>query len=353
MARAGIPKMHATPPLVPRLRPFAHLGAILLLAMLACSAHAASEKQSPSKTKSAARIDLRPKLLPGQMRRYQIELQTITNTKSSGIVSDPQGPSRLAVTWDATIRLEALGVAFSPGAETNPLVGPLRVRTTYEHSAATVRSESPDPQAENIEQKYKRLEGHAIEFTVGTDGHVSDVRGLEGVIDDEQVRKAAEQWMAQVSGPSIAADGVAVGQTWNSSQSADSMPIAGMIWRSNSTYLRNEPCRPAESAPSDSPGETCAVILTRQSIFPRKQLRDPTPEDYRRNGLRTSGRWSGSGESLSYISLQTHAAVSVTQDSAQQIDFTVTNSSGKSIRYAGTIETHSRVALLPPAADSP
>jgi len=42
--------------------------------------------------------------------------------------------------------------------------------------------------------------------------------------------------------------------------------------------------------------------------------------------------------------------VSVTQDSSQQIDFTVTNASGHSIRYAGTIETHSRVALLPPEA---
>jgi len=79
-------------------------------------------------------------------------------------------------------------------------------------------------------------------------------------------------------------------------------------------------------------------------------MRDPTPEDYRRNGLRTSGRWTGSGESLSYVSLQTHSAVSVTQDSAQRIDFTVTNSSGRSIRYAGNIETHSRVKLLPPDA---
>jgi hypothetical protein len=228
----------------------------------------------------------------------------------------------------------------------------MRIRTTYEHSAASVKSDSPDPQAEDIERRYSRLQGQVIEFTVGTDGHVSDVHGLEGVIDDDQVRKAAEEWMAQVSLPAIAAEGVAVGQTWNSAQPANSMPLAGMIWRSNSSYLRNESCRPADSTPSASSGELCAVILTRESVLPRKQLRDPTPDDYRRNGLRTSGRWSGSGESLSYISLRTHSAVSVTQDSAQQIDFEVTNSSGKSIRYAGTIETHSRVALLPPAADS-
>ena len=304
--------------------------------------------QSRSKVPSSPRIDLRPKLVPGQTLRYRIQLQTVTDTKRTGAISDPQGPSRLAVTWDATIKLEVLGAASTPGAQINPLAGPMRIRTTYEHSAASVKSDSPEPEGENIEQTYKRLEGQAVEFTVGTDGHVSDVRGLDGVIDDDRVRQAAEQWMEQVSGPAGAPQTVALGQSWNSAQSATSMPLAGMTWRSNSSYLRDEPCRPADPNAPAVPDELCAVILTRQSVLPQKQLRDPTPEEYRRNGLHTSGRWSGSGESLSYVSLRTHAAVSVTQDSAQQIDFTVTNASGNSIRYAGNIETHSRVELLPP-----
>lgn len=321
--------------------------------MLAFSPAPALWAQSASKLAPASRIDLRPKLVPGEMLRYRIQLQTITDTKRSGAISDPQGPSRLAVTWDATIKLEVLGVAFTRGAETNPLTGPLRIRTTYERSAASVKSDSPDPEGENIEQTYKRLEGQAVEFTVGADGHVSDVRGLDGVIDDDRVRQAAEQWMEQVSGTAGAPQNVALGQTWNSAQSATSMPLAGMTWRSNSSYLRNEPCRPGDPDAPAVPDELCAVILTRQSVLPQKQLRDPTPEDYRRNGLHTSGRWSGSGQSLSYVSLRTHSAVSVTQDSAQQIDFTVTNASGNSIRYAGTIETHSRVELLPrDASDS-
>jgi hypothetical protein len=131
------------------------------------------------------------------------------------------------------------------------------------------------------------------------------------------------------------------------------MPLAGLVWRSNSTYVRNESCRPADVPASADAGELCAVILTRQSVDPRKQLRDPTPEDYRRNGLHTSGSWTGSGESLSYVSLQTRLVVSVTQDSSQQIDFAVTNPTGQSIRYAGKIETHSRVALLPPSDGAP
>jgi hypothetical protein len=124
-----------------------------------------------------------------------------------------------------------------------------------------------------------------------------------------------------------------------------------MVWRSNSTYLRNESCRPADTSAASK--ESCAVILTRQSVLPRKQVHDPTPDDYRRNGLHTAGTWTGSGESLSYVSLETHVAVSVTQDSSQQIDFTVTNAEGASIRYAGHIDTHSRVELLPPEGGGP
>jgi hypothetical protein len=346
---------------------YGRTGCISLIAaatLFAYSATAASQAQPNSKV-SPQRVDLRPRLTPGEVLRYQIQLQTVTDTKRTGAISDPQGPSRLAVTWDATVRLEVLGVTDSPNAASlppkaaggktagsKPAAVPLRIRTTYEHSAASVKSDSPDPQADDIEQSYKRLEGQVIEFTVGSDGHVFNVHGLESIFDDDEVRKAAEQWMAQVSGPAIGAAGVTVGQSWNSAQSATSMPLAGMVWRSNSTYLRNEPCRPAEPA-SASSEELCAVVLTRQSVLPQKQLRDPTPEDYRRNGLHTSGHWTGSGESLSYLSLQSHSSVSVTQDSSQQMDFTVTNASGDSIHYAGTIETHSHVALLPPAASGP
>jgi hypothetical protein len=359
--------MHRISPITALLRRVAR-GSLLSIGLtLAYSAHAglwaqsSSKSAPPSPRPSSLRIDLRPKLVPGAVLRYQVQLQTITDTKRSGAVSDPQGPSRLVVTWDATVRLEVLGAAGAPaasspapkavagksaGAESNPSA-PMRVRTTYERSVATVKSDSPDPEAEDTEQRYARLQGQVIEFTVGTDGHVSDVHGLEAVLDNDQARKAAEQWMAQVSAPAIARQGVALGQSWNSAQPANSMPLAGMVWRSVSTYLRNESCRPAEPAAAPPSQELCAVILTRQSVLPQKQARDATPDDYRRNGLRTSGHWAGSGESLSYVSLQTHSAVSVTQDSTQQIDFNVTNSSGYTVRFAGTIETHSRVALLP------
>lgn len=372
-------KLHARSLLIIYWRAIGYFRLLLAFALVSLPVAFAAPQSGPKRPASASeRVDLRPKLVPGEVLVYQIQLQTITSTKPTGAISDPQGPSQLAVTWDATVKLEVLGeVAQTPAAPPEakpasgksqgvqaarpsasaaapiaaPLAAPLRIRTTYEHSAASVKSDNPDPQSDEIEAQYAKLDGRVLEFTIGTDGHVSDVQGLENVFENNQVRQAAEQWMLQVSAP-VAPGGVAVGQSWNSAQPAVSMPLAEMMWRSTSTYTRNESCRPADSIPAASQ-ESCAVILTRQSVLPRKQLRDPTPDDYRRNGLHTSGTWTGSGESLSYVSLDTHVAVSVTQDSTQQIDFTVTNAEGASIRYAGGIETHSRVELLPPDGGGP
>src|SRR5580700_12188734 len=182
----------------------AFLCLLLAIWMMGHSAGAGSQSQSRSKTLPSPRIDLRPKLVPGEVLRYQVQLQTVTDTKRTGAISDPQGPSQMAVTWGATIKLEVLATpeplaASSPPSKpaenkktgagsTGPSI-PLRIRTTYEHSAANVKSDSPDPQAEDIEQSYKRLEGQMIEFTIGTDSHVSDVHGLEGIIDDDKVRQ--------------------------------------------------------------------------------------------------------------------------------------------------------------------
>jgi len=367
-------KLHSRSLLTIRSRPVGYFCLLSALALVYAPLALAAPQSGP-KPSAAPHVDLRPKLVPGEVLVYQIQLQTITDTKPTGAVSDPEGPSRLAVTWDATVKLEVLGelaqtptappapkpatgksdggqAARRPTPAAAPLAAPLRIRTTYEHSAASVKSDSPDPQSDEIEARYAQLDGRAIEFTVGTDGHVSEVHGLDNVFENDQVRQAAEQWMLQVSSPALAPGGVAIGQSWNSAQPAVSMPLAEMVWRSNSTYLRNESCRPTDTSAAASK-DSCAVILTRQSVLPRKQLHDPTPDDYRRNGLHTAGTWTGSGESLSYVSLETHVAVSVTQDSSQQIDFTVTNAEGASIRYAGNIETHSRVELLPQEGDGP
>ena len=73
--------------------------------------------------------------------------------------------------------------------------------------------------------------------------------------------------------------------------------------------------------------DTCAVILTHYEITRRGSARsDATPDDYRRNGLRTSGSWTGSGESLDSISLSAGLLVNSTQTGTQEMAYDIVSS---------------------------
>ena len=170
---------------------------LLIALLVTADARAVPQSQPQSQTKKAApHIVLRPRLVSGEVMRYQIEFQTTSETTRGGIVRDAQA-SQLVVTWDALVRLEVMGEAAETGAAATPGSGPraavsartgaspkpasargIRLRTTYEKSVATVKSDTPDPEEENIEAAYAHLEGLSIVFTLGSDGHVSDVRGL-------------------------------------------------------------------------------------------------------------------------------------------------------------------------------
>jgi hypothetical protein len=307
----------------------------------------------PRKTQSrslATRVKLQPRLVPGEVMRYQIELETESAMKHSGAIQDPEGPSQLVVTWDATVRLEVLGAADASAPAS------IRVRTTYEKSSAAVSSDTPDPNADGIKKQYDNLQGLSFEFTLAENGQVSAVHGLEGIITDDKARVAAEEWMRQLSGSSsFPAAGIVPGQHWNSEQAADSMPLNGLSWRTDSTYLRNEPCRPAtpNGSPATISGDTCAVILTDLSLDTKHVPKDPTPDDYRRNGMRTSGNWIGSGESLTYVSLNSGWVVSATQNGTEQMDVTVLKAGEDSVHYAGTVRTRSSVSLSLPDLSGP
>ncbi len=358
--------------------PCAALAILLAIANQAPAAAQSQPKHSKKKnepaTAAAARPMLQPKLVPGEVMRYQVEFQTTSDTKSGGAVQDPEGPSHVVIVWDATVRLEVLDgpadTSSNPPAVPNaknpaaknavaqsaprklPSTNTLRLRTTYERSSATVQSDTPDPQADAIVKEYQQLEGRSIEFTLGPNGNVSSVSGLQGILADSNTVQAAQQWMAQLSaGSSAPAAGVVPGMTWSSEQLADSLPLAGLAWRTDSTYLRDEPCQPAlaSSTAADQPGDTCAVILMSLTLSPSRSKGDSTPEQFRRNGLQSSGHWTGSGDSLSYVSLQTGWVVSASQTSTQEMDVDITSALGATVHYGGTVQTHSQISLLPQA----
>jgi len=339
-------------------------GAIAFMVMLLLLSFAGAQKKAPEKSQtksqknniatSPPRVSLSPRFSPGQSYRYAMEFETTTATSQSGLAKDPQGPSKLVITWDATILLEVLPTeASAPGS--------IRLRTTYEKSTAHVTSDTFDPAAAATEEQYQKLEGKAVEFTLDASGKVISVSGLPEIVDGEKAVQAAREWIAQLdTGSGAPAGGVTVGQTWSSEQPA-SLPVAGMVWRTESEYLRDEVCHPpnpeappapssAESAANPELPETCAVILTRLNLVRPKPVRNSTPEEYRKSGVQTAGKWEGSAQSLSYISLRTGLAVSVTQTGTEEMHVTLTTQHNASMRYAGTILSRSQVALV---ADDP
>ena len=338
--------------------------AIAFMVMLLLLSFAGAQKKAPEKSQaksqknniatSPPRVSLSPRFSPGQAFRYAMEFETTTATSQSGLAKDPQGPSKLVITWDATILLEVLPTeASAPGS--------IRLRTTYEKSTAHVTSDTFDPAAAATEEQYQKLEAKAVEFTLDASGKVISVSGLPEIVDGEKAVQAAREWIAQLdTGSGAPAGGVTVGQTWSSEQPA-SLPVAGMVWRTESEYLRDEVCHPpnpeappapssAESAANPEPPETCAVILTRLNLVRPKPVRNSTPEEYRKSGVQTAGKWEGSAQSLSYISLRTGLAVSVTQTGTEEMHVTLTTQHNASMRYAGTILSRSQVALV---ADDP
>jgi len=249
------------------------------------------------------------------------------------------------------VRMEVLAAdAATPGG--------IRLRTTYEKSAAGVRSDSFDPAAGETEEQYRKLEGKVVEFTLDAGGKVRSVAGLEGIADSEKASQAAREWIAQLSASAGAPPGgVSVGQKWSSEQPADSLPIAGLVWRTDSEYLRNEPCHSANTDVPVAPGVSvsaanlqgasdCAVILANLTLIHSKGARDTTPEELRRSGVQSEGKWSGSAQSLLYVSLASGVVVSVTQTGMEEMDVKLTSNHNTSMHYAGTISSRSQVALV-------
>jgi hypothetical protein len=316
---------------------------------------AAPQKTPPANEKKLAapstRVSLSPRYVAGQVFRYAMEFETTTATTQSGFSTDPQGPSNLVITWNATIRLEVLPPEGAAGG--------IRLRTIYEKSNASVRADTFDPTADATREQYKKLEGKIMEFTLDAAGKVKSVSGLEGIVEGEKAAQAARDWIDHLdAGSGAPPGGVTIGETWTSDQPASSLPVAGLVWHTDSQYLRNEPCHapspelplsasPADSSTSGAAGETCAVILAHLSLVRPKALRDPTPEDYRKNGVQTKGNWTGSGQSLLYVLLKTGAVVSISQTGSEKMDVTLaTNHNNTSMRYAGTVLSRSQVELI-------
>ena len=297
------------------------------------------------------RLRLLPKFNSGEILRYEISTRMSTSGVTTSPIENPEGASRLKQTVNMIIRLDILDAQPA----TSSAMGRVHVRATYEKSDATSETDAYDPQAAAAADQYARLLGRSVEFTIEPDGKLSDISGLEDILSNPSMAQSVRSWMTGLSsGAGFPKGGIALGQKWSNEQPLLGTPLAGLIWRTDATYLRNEPCRAAlPTQAAASPGtaqELCAVILTRFDILHRGSRDDLTPEDYRHNSLRTSGTWTGKGESLDSISLATGLVVSSTQTSTQDINLDITSTrSGSRMLYKGQVETQTEIRLLPSA----
>lgn len=328
-------------------------------------------------TPSTLRIRLVPHYTPGETLRYQFETRTHTAGHTTSPIKDPEGTSQLDQSSTFVVRLDVLDVKSSPqGTMTS-----VRLRFTYEKVSVATQNDAYDPQVDANEAQLRALEGKSVEFTIDQDGQVRDLTGMEAIVPNSAVATSMRGWMSSFSSASsLPKRGITVGEKWSSVRPLPDIPLAGVVSRKESTYLRDEPCGASDSLQTDAaspqsaadashpdssvtaaaasaPGaEMCAVIFTSFEIVRDNKSATTTPDTYRKNGLQTKGKWTGSGEGLDSISLRTGLVHSVTQTSNQDMDFTISSGTSPAhVTYAGKVKSQTQITLMPesPAAAAP
>ncbi len=305
----------------------------------------------PITTPANQKESLAPQFIPGEIFHYQIESHTINTVKTSTPIADPESGSRSTQTLSLLIRLDVLSPApgSAPGAS--------RFRVTYEKSHAEAESDAFDFTSPS-EDQYSHIEGRSFDFTLSPEGKITDIKGLDAIFPNRATAEPAYSWIDDLFPQrAFPRDGISIGQKWKSERDITGMPLADLVWLSDSTYVRNESCAatappPAPSAsatPAPNPPPVCATILVRYQMSRRGSPHsDATPPGYRENGLRTSGSWTGSGNSLDSISRATGLLVSSTENSAQDLDYKITSaSSGSSIQRKGRVQSQVIITLVP------
>lgn len=294
---------------------------------------------------------LAAKFIPGEIFHYQIESHTTSTVKTTTPIADPESGSRSIQTLDLIARLDVL----SPAPGSPP--GATRFRVTYEKSHAEAESDAFDPSGPTFENQYNRIEGRSFDFTLDANGTIANFKGLDDIFPNRSTAEPAYSWIDSLfPGSRFPRDGVSVGQKWKTERPVTGMPLDDLLWSSDSTYLRNEACsasaaaaaKPAPNQPAE-PVPACATILMHYRMSRRDSPKsDATPPDYRKNGLRTSGAWTGSGDSLDSISLSTGLLVTSTENSTQQVDYEITSAaSGSSVRRKGRVQSQLIITLIP------
>ena len=291
------------------------------------------------------RISLVPKFSVGETLVYQIETQTTTAGQTVTPIMNTEGATEATLKISMRERLEVLSVDAQPQGES------VRFKLTWDDSHASAASDAVDPTAGDPAAPFNRLQGESVEFTLSPNGAISDLKGLEDVVPGGMPPPESVGWISSlVAAHEFPRRGIAVGQRWRAERLISGAPLAGLFWQTQSTYDHNEGCATlAAEAPRGAKHATepCAIILSQMSIARHGSGRDQTPPDYLHNGLRTAGTWTGSGDEMGSIAIQTGLLVSAIETSSQNMDYTITSAtSGSSVHYTSKVQSQTGITLI-------
>lgn len=300
------------------------------------------------------RADLLPKLQPGQTLTYLVRFRSNKNVKTESNLVIPLAPSGSRADTRALLRIQIL--------DSQQLGGKLTIHARSEFLV----EDTGEPVSKNASQKQKSLtqplkpEGKPVEFTISPDGLAEKITGLDALSPEQQ--QVWQEWLARFAMAwALPSSSARIGDKWKADQPelAPSL-IASLIWARDSSYVRDEPCAPAqlstvgEVTPSNSFADNCAVLLTTAKLVQKSSPKDATPEDFKLHQLKTMGAAKGSNEIITYISLSTGLVVRATEDASQHMDVVVAKADGSNgVRYNVDAKSQLEVLLLAPTSQSP
>lgn len=323
---------------------------------------------APLSAAQSPRVQIVPHFVKGATWRYSVETRTDSTEHTTTPIRNPEGATQYQQSSRVVMRLDVLDVkpaATDSGSAPNlKTASPaIHVRATFEQAISDSQTDAYAPGAAALDDGIDKLEGQSFDFTLAGD-EIKDVNGIDKIAPNRDVAARVLSWVRIFCVPGVApSGGITMGQKWTNEHPLPEMPLTGLFWRNDSTYLRDEPCSASVGSGGDSkPGTSndnagpalgdCAVILTRFSILHRGSGKDATPDSYLHNGLRTSGKWDGSGESLDSISITNGLLVSSTQTATQDMDYEIVSAaSGSRLHHSGRTTTRTTISMLlnPPA----
>lgn len=292
-------------------------------------------------------VSLIPNLQAGQTLTYLIRFRSDKTVKTESNLLIPLAPTASQVDARGLLRIQILDL--------QQVGGKLLVHARSEflgNDTGAVTSRNPSQKKGSLQQPIKP-EGKPVEFTISPDGLAEKITGLEALPSDQQ--QVWQEWLARFAMAwALPTPAAKVGDKWKADQPEPAAsPIAALTWARDSSYVRDEPCAPAQLAvngevtpPNGSTG-TCAVLLSTAKLVQKSSPKDATPEDFKLHQLKTMGTVKGSNEIITYISLSTGLVVRATEDATQQMDVVVAKADGSNgVRYNVDAKSQLEVLLL-------